>query len=343
MIVLAANNADVGGGEVMLLALAQALDDIGVAPRIVAPDSGPGGIADLARRRDHEVVSLPAQRRDYITALRRWRREHRDGLLWCNGLVPAFAAAGDPDRVVHLHQIPAGAANRSAAVLARRGALVTLVPSVTMSRDVPGSRVLWNWVQAPRAASKDPARQGPVRLGFLGRHSRDKGLAVLAQSLANLDGLSPGRYRLVLAGEPRFVDAAEARRVETALAPVEHLIDRLGWVDGPTFFGRIDLAVFPSLAYESFGLVVAEAMASRTPFVTSDAGALPEVAGPAYPYVARRGDPASLTEAIRACQSADASTRAGLLDEARARWASEFSPEAGSRRVAALLRNLGAL
>ena len=44
------------------------------------------------------------------------------------------------------------------------------------------------------------------------------------------------------------------------------------------FFAEVDLAVFPSRVAESFGLVAAEAMAAGTPYVVSDAGALPEVA-----------------------------------------------------------------
>ena len=337
---LAANNGDVGGGEVMLLAVADALTALDRSVQIVAPDGGANGVAELARGRGHQVVTLPGPRRQYLQALRAWRRSHRSGVLWCHGLVPAFATAGDPQRIVHLHQIPTGAANRSAAVVARRGALVTLVPSWTMAREVPGSRVLWNWVDAPVPEVIDQPRDGVVRVGFLGRHSTDKGLGILAKALANLDHTSPGRYHLVLAGEARFVDATERQRVEAALAPVEHLVDRLGWVDTSQFFGRVDVAVFPSVAYESFGLVVAEAMASRTSFVISDAGALAEVAGPAYPWVARRGDADSLTEVLNANLREGEGARVQALSGAQDRWSREFSPAAGTRRVAQLLEDL---
>ena len=56
--------------------------------------------------------------------------------------------------------------------------------------------------------------------------------------------------------------------------------------------------MFPSQWAEPFGLVVAEAMSSRTPFVISDAGALAEVAGPGYPWVSRKGDAVALAHAV---------------------------------------------
>jgi glycosyltransferase involved in cell wall biosynthesis len=55
----------------------------------------------------------------------------------------------------------------------------------------------------------------------------------------------------------------------------------------------VDLAVFPSVAPEAFGLVAAEAMSIGCPYVISDAGALPEVAGD-HPYVAAAGDAEAL-------------------------------------------------
>ena len=145
-VVLAANNGEIGGGEVMLLSLAEALRTLGHDVQVVAPRGGRDGVAEAARAAGFPATDLSSGRRQYIGELRAWRATNAAGILWCNGLVPAFATAGLGHRIVHLHQEPVGV-NAIAARVARRGALVTLVPSESMAAAVPGSRVLWNWVE----------------------------------------------------------------------------------------------------------------------------------------------------------------------------------------------------
>ncbi len=344
---LAANNAAIGGGEVMLLAIAEGARTLGAEIRVVGPGA-PDGVLDTARDAGFDVVALPGDRRDYVAALRSWDRRHRDGVLWCVGLVPALATARHGDRVVHLHQRPLGA-HLAAARIASRGAVAVLVPSHDLARRIRGSEVLWNWTAdhaAPRAerdAAAARAADEPVVLGFLGRPSPDKGLLVLAAALAALDRRSPGRYRLLVAGEPRFVKAGERQLVEHALRPVRRLVTEAGWVDPGAFFREVDIAVFPSVWDEPFGLVVAEAMSAGVPFVVSDAGALPEVAGPDHPWVVPRGDAAALAAAVEDCALADPGRLRHTLAAARARWEADFSPAAGLDRLAPLLARLGVL
>ena len=64
------------------------------------------------------------------------------------------------------------------------------------------------------------------------------------------------------------------------------------------FFSRVDVAVFPSVWDESFGLVAAEAMEAGCPVIVSDAGGLPEVVGPDHPWVVPRGDAAALADVL---------------------------------------------
>ena len=99
--------------------------------------------------------------------------------------------------------------------------------------------------------------------------------------------------------------------------------------------------MFPSRIAESFGLVVAEAMASGVPFVISDAGALPEVAGPDHPWVARAGDADDLARVITRALEAGADELRAVTDRARSRWEDQYSPQAGRRRVQHLLDELG--
>ncbi len=82
-------------------------------------------------------------------------------------------------------------------------------------------------------------------------------------------------------------------------------------------------------------------MAAGVPFVISDAGALPEVAGPDHPWVARAGDADDLARVVAEALAASPDRTAVVTDRARRRWEEEYSPEAGRRRVARLLDRLG--
>lgn len=332
---IASNQGEMGGGEVMLLQIAEAARDLGHEVTVVGPEA-PSNLCDRAADAGFEVVRIPgAAAASYLRNLRHWDRKHRRGLLWCNGLRPAFATAGRQGRVEHLHQIPTGKLQLLHFV-ARRGALRTVVPSQTMQRLVAGSVVLPNWSSAapdrPRRAVADE-----VTVGFLGRLSRDKGVLVLVEALRILQGRAPTRYRLLLAGETRFVPPAEAAAVERSIVGLGSVVDRVGWIDRDEFFARIDLAVFPSVAPESFGLVAAEAMAARCPFVVSDSGALPEVAGHDHPWIVAQGDAEQLAEMI---EKAASTPQDEMVERSYHRWLQHYSPAAGHEALSNLLGEL---
>lgn len=366
---LASNQGDIGGGEVMLLQIAEAARELGHDVTVVAPES-PEAVVLAARSRGFTTVALPSSStRGYLRNLRRWAKRHPSDLFWCNGLRPAFATAGLPRRIVHLHQIPSGKL-ALAARLARRGALTTLVPSQFASRALPGSEVMSNWTARVRddarrladgspeahvtaagreSSDHDAVRNGedPVTLaqggdpdrhviGYLGRISSDKGVEALVDAVERL--VAQGRsVHLLLAGEARFVDPQVTARVDAALARLGHRVERRGWMDRDEFFAAVDLAVFPSVTPESFGLVAAEAMAARCPFVISDAGALPEVAGHGFPYVAKADDSDSLAATIADALDAPTEVRSAQLDRSFARWNDRYSPEAGRDGLARVL------
>lgn len=337
LIHLASNNGEVGGGEVMLLQIAAGLRDLGHEVRVLGP-AAPGGVLEAAAERGFDTTEMPTDRRDYMRSLASWDRS-RDGILWCNGLVPALATAGRPRRVVHLHQAPTWKhvlAGRTAGA----GALALLVPSAWMAARFPGSQILPNWVEAVDVLPHRRSEAEPVTLGFLGRLSLDKGVGTLAQALRRLDAAHPGRYRLLLAGQSRFVDEADQQQLRQALAPVAHLTRQPGWMKREAFFSAVDLAVFPSVMPESFGLIVAEAQSARCPYVISDTGALPEVAGQAYPWVFRTGDHASLSRRVEQALAVSEPEREQLLRTQHERWESRFSPAAGAARLRHLLTDV---
>lgn len=347
-IAIATNNGDVGGGEVMLLAIADALRDCGLAVTVIAP-SEPGELAALAGQRGLAVEVLEASgRRAWMRALAAWRLRNRDVPLWCNGLVPALATAGMGPRIVHLHQLPSPA-HRAALAVARCGARRVLVPSRNVAAVVPGATVLPNWTaELEPLPPRRRAAGEPLRVGFLGRLTRDKGAADLADAVAFLrsrrvveDGGSD--VRLVLAGANRFGDAADDEALAEALAPLGEDVELLGWADPAAFLAGIDVLAVPSRTPESFGLVAAEAMACGVPVVVTDAGALPEVAGPGHPWVAPAGDPQALADVLaEALDAVRAGSAAPFVRAARAHWEAEFSPAAGRGRVRRLLASLDA-
>ena len=329
---LAANQGQVGGGEVMLLRCATTARDLGLDVRVVAP-SHPDQTLRAAADLGLTTVAVPGRSRaDYARLLRRWDAGRR-GVLWCHGLLPALATAGHPDRIVHLHQLPAGPVQRLSATLARRRALAVVVPSAFLAAQVSGSQVLTNWTDDTRTT--DHRRGATPVVGYLGRLSHDKGVDVLAEAVGAL--AAGGRpLRLLVAGDFRFVPDDQRRRVSAALLAVD--ADRREWMPRDAFFDAVDVAVVASTAPESFGLAAAEAMAAGVPVVVSDAGALTEVVGPAHPWVSRAGDAEDLARALAAALDADA---APVVAAARDRWQHLYSPAAGRAAVRALLEDLG--
>ena len=90
------------------------------------------------------------------------------------------------------------------------------------------------------------------------------------------------------------------------------LSGELGLDDRARFVGRVeeselrdwyraaDLVVLPTVAYEGFGMVTAEALATGTPVVGTPVGATPELLEPLDPrLVAVGSDPTALADAIR--------------------------------------------
>lgn len=338
-IAIATNNGDMGGGEVMLLNIAAALRSMGIDVTVLAPIA-PGGLLEEARSRGFHNVPLTASTRlGYMRALASWRLRNCSVPLWCNGLVPTVATTAMGPRIAHLHILPTGL-NVLAAHIGRLGASCVLVPSRFMASRISGTRVLENWTEDIAYWDREPRPEGPLRVGFLGRLTKDKGVHVLARAMVEVIARSEREVRLVLAGENRFGDSEDDREIQAALEPLAGAVDQLGWVHRETFFEQVDLAVFPSVWEEPFGLVAAEAMARGVPFVISDAGALPEVAGEYFPWIARRGNAADLADIIHEALASQ-STAGRALDNSRERWERCYSPQAGARRVADLLRSMG--
>ncbi|HEX4704861.1 MAG TPA: glycosyltransferase family 4 protein [Pseudonocardiaceae bacterium] len=124
------------------------------------------------------------------------------------------------------------------------------------------------------------------------------------------------RFELVVVGTPRAGGATA-----TALADHE-LADRVTFRTGLSDVDLVDLLRSAEIAcvpsrYEGFSLPAAEAMACGTPLVATDAGALPEVVGPAGLLVPP-DDPDRLADALGRLLT-EPELRAGLAAEGIAR------------------------
>lgn len=143
---------------------------------------------------------------------------------------------------------------------------------------------------APRVAS-----DGRLRLAFFGNAAPVKGLDVLLQAIERLDDARRARVSLTVLG--RAVDAGLEARLAAARGFALH---REGEYDAARLArlgGETDVAVFPSLAPETYSLVVDEALALGLGLIVTSRGAAAERAGDAA-IVVRPGDVEDLKRAI---------------------------------------------
>jgi phosphatidylinositol alpha-mannosyltransferase len=142
-------------------------------------------------------------------------------------------------------------------------------------RYVPGDyEVLWNGVEVARYRHTEPYKAEQPTIFFCGRHEPRKGLSVLLQAMAEL----PEAVHLWVAS-----DGPETASLRAAHGsdPRVTWLGRLSDEEKIARLAGADVFCAPSLHGESFGVVLIEAMAARTPVVASDI--------PGYRNVAREG------------------------------------------------------
>jgi len=113
-------------------------------------------------------------------------------------------------------------------------------------------------------------RTGDLRLLFIGRLDPIKGIECLLRACAKLSANPELRWRLAIAGWGDPAYAAHLKQQITSLA-LQERVSMLGAVLGDAkkrLFENSDLAIIPSHS-ESFGLVIAEALAHAVPVIAS--------------------------------------------------------------------------
>ena len=291
-----------GGVNRHVEALAEQFLASGDHVRVLAPWDPPGALSRRLHRSDPEVRELP----DYLVPLTRTVGFGANGAVsnvapFPDGLVRMRRElrAGNFD-VVHVHEPPAPLISWDAATF--RGAPVVGTFHAYATKALPnhlasllGARRVFNQLSARIAVSEAAAWTGrrwfggdyrivpngvdiesatpaphsqgdELRLLFVGRAEERKGLPVLLTAFEALVEHVPSRLTVVGA-DPEEV----SRRISNP--EVASRVDILGKVsDGVLWrqLGEADVLVAPSLAGESFGMVLIEAMASGTPPVASN-------------------------------------------------------------------------
>lgn len=169
----------------------------------------------------------------------------------------------------------------------------------------------------------------------LGTLEPRKNLARLCEAYAQLQARREDLPKLVIVGAVGW----GADPILKAIASLGDAVIRPGYLsraDAILLLRGARACVYPSL-YEGFGLPVLEAMAARTPVITSNVSALPEVAGDAALYI----DPNNAESIARAIEQVldDPATAASRVTIGRAR-AESFSWESSAAKLADLYRDL---
>ena len=117
----------------------------------------------------------------------------------------------------------------------------------------------------------------PQTIGFIGRFEEPrKGLQVLISAIPIIATRYPN-FRLLVAGP----GDADSYSKKLPIEDLRHLVflGRLSEEDKVKFFHSIDMYVAPNTGGESFGIILAEAMASQTAVVASDLQAFSDLLG----------------------------------------------------------------
>ena len=184
--------------------------------------------------------------------------------------------------------------------------------------------VLPNFADLPESSPKTSPGE---YIAYVGRISPEKGIDVLIDA-ARVNGLP-----VKIAGDPSAMP-----ELQNNLPPNVEFVGSLRRDQIPNFLGNARMLAVPSVWYEAFGIVCAEAMAYRLPVVASRMGGLPEVVDDGeIGLCVEAGNPTAWAEAMASLWNDP--TRALAMGEAgRAKALREYSPTVYYERLTAAYR-----
>ncbi len=216
----------------------------------------------------------------------------------CDGPIVATVHTAMPrSRALHVAQpILASALEKISGRIA-----VSEAARTTLVEHLGGDAVLIpNGVSVRRFEKADPLPGWPGAggaLGFVGRIDEPrKGLAILLEAFTRIAPERPG-LRVLVAGRGDATEALEV--VPPGLRDRIVLLGQVSDEDKVRVYHSVDVFCAPNTGGESFGIVLAEAMAAGAPIVASDLDAFRRVLrGGRAGELFDNGDPASLAAAI---------------------------------------------
>ncbi|MHB1100518.1 MAG: glycosyltransferase [Burkholderiales bacterium] len=182
--------------------------------------------------------------------------------------------------------------------------------------------VIYNGIPTASLAPSEKCSNSPM-LAYVGELSEGKGLPILFNAVA----LIREPVHLVLYGKGE----AEYEEYLHGLARTLGIENRLAFKgfdpDAPAKLADADMLVLPSIAYESFGMVLLEAMRQKKPAIVTDVGGMKEVVVDGETgFVVPAGDASALADAIlRLLENAELAARFG--ENGYRRLCEEFSAE----------------
>jgi glycosyltransferase involved in cell wall biosynthesis len=178
--------------------------------------------------------------------------------------------------------------------------------------------------------------QDSVIIGSVGRFTEQKGYEYLLRALERLVGQYPDLL-VVLAGDGDLLHSL--KELSNNLSIADH-VRFLGWQkDTSTIYDALDVFVLPSL-WETFGLVLVEAMAHGKPVVSTSVDAIPEIVENGQTGILVR--PKNIDELYGAILNLmnDPDLAAEMGRKGRLRAETYFSRESTTGRIEALYRQL---
>jgi phosphatidylinositol alpha-mannosyltransferase len=310
-----------GGVQEHVRGLADALIDLGHHVSVIAPAEEepvePGYVVAAGRAVPVPYNGSVARLAFGFLSASRVRRWIRDGdfdvvhvhepaapslsllACWvCDGPIVATVHTAMPrSRALHVAQpILASALEKISGRIA-----VSEAARTTLVEHLGGDAVLIpNGVSVRRFEKAEPLPGWPGEggaLGFVGRIDEPrKGLAILLEAFTRIAPERPG-LRVLVAGRGDATEALEV--VPPELRDRIVLLGQVSDEDKVRVYHSVDVFCAPNTGGESFGIVLAEAMAAGAPIVASDLDAFRRVLrGGRAGELFDNGDPASLAAAI---------------------------------------------
>lgn len=116
---------------------------------------------------------------------------------------------------------------------------------------------------------------------FCGRTVKKKGIKELICAFKNIRNID--RTKLMIVGNSNFAEEIETEYDKELVEEARKIIDKVvfsGFIPNEKLYeiyNIADLAVFPTIGEEAFGLVIVEAMAGGCPIIVTKSGAFPEI------------------------------------------------------------------